>query len=368
MRFWTTLAVVIGFYATCYAAPPLPPAKQATDLSWVHSNTILYAIARPGIVAIPLDTAKPSVLVSGVAFGNEILLSPDKAWLLYGNQVTGYRVVDLKMHRQLDLSRILPANSLIQFSPDWSRLAWRNPQSGHVGIIDFPELSNAEYTLPTGLPPQETVINSIGWSYDGSRILVDSVSSATALRAVRVDPSDGTSDAEFGYAPSQASLTGAEFETSLKEQYWSLNPNTGSAEPVTGVFKPSANQNSYPRQFLHFFVKNKDIGTDCPFSLCDLCCVKQPLSDITLTNGAIISTDEFGGIYLAEPGGKVRLVQAPLPSSLRLPPMMREPTWLWAVLDDNYVLYAFNKQLWLYGVRENIKAPFPASFSKRFQF
>jgi hypothetical protein len=44
---------------------------------------------------------------------------------------------------------------------------------------------------------------------------------------------------------------------------------------------------------------------------------------------------------------------------------------LWAIFDDNYVMYEFDHRFWLYGIRENIKAPSftpsPADFSNRFQ-
>lgn len=363
IQFQTILAAIIGIYATGCAAAPLQPARQAEDLSWVRSNTILYSIARPGIVATALNTGKSTVLVPGVPWGGEtFLLSPDKTHLLYGKQVTGFWIFDLKTHVQLDLAKFLPANSLVQISPDWSLLAWTNPNSGRIGVIDLSKLRNVEFTLPSGLPAQDTVINSIDWSNDGNRILVDSVSSDTARRAIYVDPSDGDSRAEFGYAPSQASLTGAQFEASLKEQYWALDPHSGLAEPVS----------AYPAQYLHYSQNSHEIGTDWNF-VCELCGLRAPLPDIVLTNGTRILTDEFGGIDLFQPDGRERLVQAPLQSSLKSPPMPRYPTRLWAVFDDNYILYAFNNQFWLYGVRENMKAPFFKSplrsvFSERFQF
>jgi hypothetical protein len=93
----------------------------------------------------------------------------------------------------------------------------------------------------------------LGDYYDGSRVLVDSVSSATAQRSVAVSSAPTASPTLYGYAPSQASLTVAEFDASLKEQYWALDPDNGVAEPVTAVFKDAANPDAYPRQFPHFF-------------------------------------------------------------------------------------------------------------------
>ena len=369
MRFSTILGVVIGLFSTSCAAAPLQPAQQASDLSWVHSNTTLYATTRSGVVATALSTGKSTVLVSGIGlWGGTFLLSPDKTQLFFGGQDTGYRMFDLRTHRQQDLTKILPAESLIQLSPNWSRLAWTNPQSGRVGVIDLPNLKDTVFTLPTGLPVQDTVINSIDWSYDGSRVLVDSVSSAMARRNVWVDPASMEPEASLGYDPSRAPITEAALLASMKEQYWALDPDNGLAEPIAAVLMPNvADVEPYPRQFLHFYRKGQDIGTDWDF-VCELCNLQQPLPDILLHNGALIAKDEYGGIYLFQPDGRVRLVQAPLPSSVKLPWMSRKPTNLWAVFDDNYVLYWFNNQSWLYGVRENIKAPFPADFSAHFQF
>lgn len=383
MRFSAYLALIFSLYATVSAATPLEPARPAAGLYWVHSSTILYIIASPGIVAIPLDTGKPALLVPHIPWGGEtLLLSPDKTRLLYGRQATGFWLLDLKTRAQLDLARFLPAESLVQPSPDWSLLAWTSPYSGRVGVIDLAKLTNAEFALPTGLPAKDTIINSIGWSYDGSRILVDSVSSPTALRAVRVDPSDGTANAGFGYAPSQASLTVPEFNASIKEQYWALASNTGLAEPVTAVLLP-IKAGIGPDWFfyadsgqsLHFFKSGHEIGANlsfaCAFFGGGLCGLREHLSEASLSNGARISTDEFGGLYLIEPNGQKRLVQAPLPSSFQTSAAQREPIQLWAIFDGNYVMYGFNHKFWLYGIRENIKAPFftpsRANFSNRFQ-
>jgi hypothetical protein len=379
MRVPAILAFIIGLYATGCAAAPLEPARQAADLSWVHSSTILYTLAGAGIIAIPLDTGEPSLLIPNVGWGGEtLLLSPDQTRLLYGRQATGFWLVYLKTHVQLDLAKFMPAKSLVQVSPDWSLLAWTNPYSGRVGVIDLAKLTNAEFTLPTGLPAQDTVINSIGWSYDGSRILVDSESSVTARRVVYVRPSDGDAQAEFDYAPSQASLTGAEFSASLKEQYWALDPKTGLAESVTADLLPIKTGTGsawYPYEYagqpLHFFRKGQEIGVNLNFVWAGLSGLRTHLPEISLSNGARISTDEFGGLYLIEPNGQKRLIQAPLPSSYKTPPSLREPTGLWAVFDDNYVMYGFDHKFWLYGIRENIRAPFftpsRANFSNRFQ-
>jgi len=209
-----------------------------------------------------------------------------------------------------------------------------------------------------------------------------SVSSPTAQRYVQVEPSDGTANAGFGYAPSQAHLTIAAFNASMKEQYWELDPSTGLAESVTAVLlpiKPGIGPDWFfyvnSGQSLHFFRKGQGIGADLSFECTDfggaLCGLREPLPDATLANGARISTDEFGGLYVIEPKGQSRLVQAPLPSSAQTPPARREPIQLWAIFDDNYVMYEFDHRFWLYGIRENIKAPFfspnRADFSNRFQ-
>jgi hypothetical protein len=218
MRFPVRLTIFFSLYATISAAAPLGPARQAADLYWVHSSTVIYTIASPGIVAIPLDTGKPALLVPHVPWSEAtLLLSSDKTRLLYGRQATGFWLLDLKTHAQLDLAKFIQAKSVVEPSPNWSFLAWTSPYSGRVGVIDLAKLSNAEFALPTGLPAKDTIINSIGWSYDGSRILVDSISSPTARRYVQVEPSDGTANAGFGYAPSQAHLTVAEFSASVKE-------------------------------------------------------------------------------------------------------------------------------------------------------
>ena len=171
-----------------------PVGVQNVDLSWVHSDLMVFGVDEQGLYQARLDQSRPSRLVASLTkFNRGLAISPDGRYLVYSTSSNDYgddRVRHI-FDRSTSKDRIIPDLSrddnleryeFLGFSPDSKRVAWQdngpiesstNDGSRPLLLIfsaDTLDLHRFSYPVPTTPKSATSSCFTSQWSPDGKAI------------------------------------------------------------------------------------------------------------------------------------------------------------------------------------------------------
>jgi len=276
------------------------------DRSWIPSDAVIYGIAAPyGFFRFALNQQQPQALGNPVADGmGEMAVSPDKSEVYADAMGPGlldpHYLYDTKTGGLYDLGGLIRPYSFIFLSPDWHYLAWVNVHDPAVHIVDLRRMTAQAVNVPAPPRPRHVLISAV-WLPDGD-VLVTSRQGAD-WAYWRVDPASGA------------------IRTAKRE---------GGVRAYNSLMAPTAIQ-------------------------------PQP-GPVTTASGTVVI--HIGQVLIVRtPDGTQTVVETDIPpasggsagGSLS-GQMAGKPVVLWAVLDNDVVLYSFGQDFWVYGIAEHKKS------------
>ena len=290
---------------SCATSAAVP--KRSLDRTWIKNDTFFYGADARGVFRLGLGSNRIERI--GAHAGEPIAnlhLSPQKHWLAYEQTgPAGYWLYDTANNREHQIDVQSSGGAELQFSPDETQVAWleRSNAAHRLIVLDLRVFKTQSFRL-LDAPDPKAVFFGLTWSMKGDAVTY-------AWR-----------DAE-------------------RQEFYSLDPKTGIARSIPPLREFAADE------FVEgsYLLGEGEVPRTRPLA-------RAGKDTIALERGAVVRSAN-GKIIVSSPRTKSRTIAEISPKSGS---DCRPEVTLLDAFDGRYVLYRFNSDYWIYGLRENRKA------------